>query len=81
MSDTQPLPTNAALLVRLRFIDFLLNHYGSINRDALVDYFGISSPQATRDIKAYKEVAPDNMHFDDSSKRYYRSLPYKRVFP
>ena len=38
---------------RLRFIDFLLHQYGVLNRSAIMDYFGISQPCATRDIQEY----------------------------
>ena len=48
---------NFALEQRLRFIDFLLDHYGRLNRGALVDYFGISVPQASIDIRTYQEHA------------------------
>jgi predicted DNA-binding transcriptional regulator YafY len=72
---------NASLARRLRFIDFQLDHYGSINRAALMDYFGLSPAQASRDIKAYKEAAPGNMTFDEGSKIYLRSHAYTRSFP
>lgn len=31
---------NYAVQQRLRFIDFLLYHYGRINRSVIMDYFG-----------------------------------------
>ena len=31
-----------AIEQRLRLIDFLLHQYGSVNRSALEDYFGVS---------------------------------------
>lgn len=74
------LPTNAAQLVRLRFIDFLLAHYGTLNRAAISDYFGLSTPQASSDIQAYLECAPDNVDYDPSAKLYRRSDAFKRTF-
>lgn len=72
---------NYAIEQRLRLIDFLLDHYGTINRRALIDYFGISPPQVAADFKRYQELAPDNMVYDASGKRYVRTIGFKRVFP
>ena len=66
---------------RLRLIDFLVAHYGSINRGALVDYFGISMPQASNDIGAYIERAPDNLSYDRKAKTYVRASSFVRVWP
>lgn len=69
-----------AIEQRLRLIDFLLFHYGSLAREQLVDYFGISMPQATRDLKAYKDRAPDNMLLNQSTKRYIKTDSFQRMF-
>lgn len=65
---------------RLRLIEFLVVHYDSVGREQLIDFFGISAPQATRDFKAYKELAPDNLLFDDKVKKYKKSHSFKRVY-
>jgi hypothetical protein len=65
---------------RLRFIDFLLDHYGTINREQLIDYFGISVPQASNDLGAYDERAPGNMFYDRSAKTYRRADGFERRF-
>lgn len=70
-----------ALVARLRFIDFLLDHYGTFNRYALADYFAISAPQASHDIQRYIDCAPDNLHYDKSAKCYRRSATFTRVWP
>lgn len=59
----EPCAGNMAVLARWRFIDFLLDHYGTLNRSALVDYFGISLPQATHDIQGYLRHAPGNAEY------------------
>lgn len=66
---------------RLRFIDFLLDHYGWFNRRLLCDYFALSTPQASLDMKAYMEAAPCNATYSLSAKRYERASGYARVFP
>lgn len=65
---------------RLRLIDFLLHHYGTLNRQALMDYFGISMPQASRDIRDYLKIAPENATYDKSEKTYARSPRFARVW-
>jgi hypothetical protein len=68
-----------AIEQRLRFIDFLLMEYGYFNRSALMNFFGVSSPQASTDIKAYLELAPGNATYDGNAKTY-RKTPGFRPF-
>lgn len=70
-----------AVAYRMRFIDFLLHEYGTLNRSALVDYFGISTPQASNDIGLYQELAPGNVEYDLSAKTYRRTRAFVRVWP
>jgi hypothetical protein len=65
---------------RLRFIDFLVHHYGSINREALTDYYGISVPQASHDIGEYVRLAPANITYDKSQKTYLKTAQFVRVW-
>lgn len=55
---------------RLEFIEFRLFWEGSINRADLVDAFGVSVPQASKDLTLYQERAPGNMEYDTRAKRY-----------
>lgn len=71
---------NAALLARLRFIDFLLEHFAYAQPRHLMDYFGISAPQATRDLRVYVEHAPGNALYQASDHRYHRSSTFQRVW-
>lgn len=66
---------------RLRFIDFLLAHYGTINRVQLTDYFGISVAQAALDLTSYQAIAPGNMEYDRSAKTYRRTPEFERMYP
>jgi hypothetical protein len=65
---------------RIRLIDFLVNHYGTINRSVLMDYFGISKPQASHDIQTYISLAPDNITYDNSTKTYRKNEQFKRLY-
>lgn len=72
---------NLALTLRLRFIDIMLEQYGSIQRRAITEVYGISAVQASIDLKAYLARAPGNMEYDLSGKCYRRADGFKRVLP
>ena len=55
---------------RLRFIETRLFWDGKLNRNQLVEEFGISGVQATKDIARYAELAPQNLTYDSSQKTY-----------
>jgi len=65
---------------RLEFIDFRLRWDGHLNRKALTEFFGISTPQASLDLAKYIELAPDNLLYDRGSKMYLASPNFQRVF-
>lgn len=74
-------PMNAKLLERLRFIDFMLDHFGTIQRGHLCDYFGISQPQASNDFAHYQNIAPANMAYDLSARAYKKTDAFVRQLP
>src|SRR5689334_12749768 len=55
---------------RLEFIEFRLLWEGRLNRSDLIDFFGISRPQASLDLARYIEIAPQNIHYDRTEKTY-----------
>lgn len=65
---------------RLEFIDFRLLWEGRINRQDLIDYFGVSVPQASTDLKRYQEIAPENMGYDNSAKTYLATDSFAPCF-
>jgi predicted DNA-binding transcriptional regulator YafY len=46
-----------------------------------MEHFGISVPQASADIAAYAELAPDNLAYDRSARVYVASSGFAPVFP
>lgn len=70
---------NYAAQQRIRMIDFLLEHYGYVQRGTIMDFFGISSPCASRDLAVYLELAPQNMHYNGSTKRWERAKSFQRL--
>lgn len=74
------LTLNWAQIQRLRLIDVLLDHCGYVNRIVLMDYYGISQPQASTDIKYYTKIAPNNIRYDSSRKAYVKTDTFERVW-
>lgn len=72
---------NYAIEQRMRFVDFLLATYGYLNCAAIQDYFGMSRPQAVKDIKAYREMAPSNVTYDTRARVFLRTDEFVRVWP
>jgi hypothetical protein len=55
---------------RIAFIREMLHVYGFINREHLMRKFGISMPQASKDLQSYMRNAPDSMAYNLKMKRY-----------
>ncbi|WP_374765285.1 helix-turn-helix transcriptional regulator [Yunchengibacter salinarum] len=64
---------------RMEFIEFRLFWEGGINRSDIIDQFGVSVPQASKDLTLYEEKAPGNLAYDKSAKRYRASPKFKPV--
>ena len=65
---------------RLDFIDFRLFWEGRINRSDIIERFAISTPQASKDLSLYESMAPGNLVYDVSAKKYLASSSYKPRF-
>lgn len=65
---------------RMEFIEFRLFWEDGINRADLIDQFGVSSPQASKDLTLYEASAPGNLRYDKSAKRYRASDDFKPSF-
>jgi len=57
----------------LEFIELRAFWEGGVNRGDLRDEFGVSAPQASADLAAYMVLAPGNLVYDLSAKRYVSS--------
>lgn len=55
---------------RLEFIDFRLYWEGRVNRSDLIDFFGVSVPQASADLTRYQVEATGNAVYDKTLKTY-----------
>ncbi|WP_425619074.1 helix-turn-helix transcriptional regulator [Anatilimnocola sp. NA78] len=62
---------------RLEFIDFRLYWEGRINRSDLVEFFGVSVPQASADLAHYQLAAPKNAVYDKTLKTYVAGADFE----
>ena len=65
---------------RLEFIEFRLYWEGGINRADITNFFGVSVPQASKDLSQYQELAPGNIEYDRSDKRYFATRKFRPRF-
>lgn len=65
---------------RLEFIEFRLFWEGGVNRSDITRYFSVSVPQASKDLSQYQALAPDNITYDRSQKRYFATDSFKPRF-
>lgn len=62
---------------RLEFIEFRVFWEDGVNRADIIDRFKVSVPQASKDLTQYREIAPENLRYDASLKRYFASDAFK----
>ncbi len=65
---------------RLEFIDFRLFWEGAINRADIMKQFGVSVPQASKDLSLYQELARANIAYDKSEKHYFATSEFQPKF-
>ncbi|MBP2238676.1 putative DNA-binding transcriptional regulator YafY [Sinorhizobium kostiense] len=65
---------------RLEFIEFRLFWEGGVNRADIMKMFGVSVPQASKDLTLYQERAPGNVEYDKSAKRYIPARNFEPKF-
>jgi hypothetical protein len=55
---------------RMEWIAESLRVYGFINREHIQRKFGLSTPQASKDLMEYQRIYPSALHYDVSKKKY-----------
>lgn len=55
---------------RFELIEWRAYWLGRVNRSDLEERFGVSTPQASVDLRSYQEAAPDNIQYDSTEKAY-----------
>lgn len=65
---------------RLAYLELMVRFMGECGRRELLDRFSIQEAAATRDFAAYRALAPNNLDFEPSLKRYLPSASFKPIF-
>ncbi len=70
----------AAQMEKLQFVELLAYFHGAVNREDIVNRFGISKASATNVLSVYSQMAPENLRYNIHLKRYEISRVFKPVF-
>lgn len=65
---------------RLQFIEVMAFYTGMISRSMLARAYGISDPAATKDIKLYNDLAPNNLEYNPSLFSFVPTASFDEVF-
>jgi len=65
---------------RLQFIEVMAYYTGMISRSMLAKAYGISDPAATKDIKLYNDLAPNNLEYNPSLFSFVPTSAFVEVF-
>nr|WP_172591163.1 WYL domain-containing protein [Shewanella xiamenensis] len=65
---------------RLAHIDFVLMFKGEARRTDLVERFNIAPSVATQDFARYKEIAPQNVIYDEKRKQHLKAASFISLF-
>ncbi|MFB2814138.1 WYL domain-containing protein [Shewanella xiamenensis] len=65
---------------RLAHIDFVLMFKGEARRTDLVERFNIAPSVATQDFARYKEIAPQNVIYDEKRKQHLKTASFISLF-
>ncbi|MCU7985607.1 WYL domain-containing protein [Shewanella sp. SW24] len=65
---------------RLAHIDFVLMFKGEARRTDLIERFNIAPSVATQDFARYKEIAPQNVLYDEKRKQHLKAASFLSLF-
>ena len=65
---------------RLEFIEWKAYWEGRLNREDLENQFRISTPQASVDLKNYRERAPGNIEYNPAERAYFATDNFRQQF-
>lgn len=65
---------------RLAFLELRAFFTGELQRGDIESRFGIKPAAASRDLSIYREIAPSNLDYDQTGRRYRPALDFKPVF-
>jgi len=65
---------------RLAFLELRAFFMGELRRGDIESRFGVKPAAASRDLSSYRDIAPENLHYDVASRCYRPSSTFKPVF-
>ncbi len=65
---------------RLQYIELMAYYTGVVTRSKLAKTFGLSDAAATKDLKFYSDIAPDNLHYKHSVFGFVPTPIFNEVF-
>ncbi len=65
---------------RLAFLELRAFFTGELKRGDIESRFGIKPAAASRDLSIYREIAPSNLDYDHTGRRYRPAIDFKPVF-
>lgn len=65
---------------RLQYIEVMAYYTGVVTRSDVAKAFGISDAAATKDLKYYGQLAPDNLHYKHSVFGFVPTASFKPLF-
>ncbi|WP_353330177.1 transcriptional regulator [Phaeobacter sp. NW0010-22] len=65
---------------RFQYLEQRAFWHGSLNRSDLIEKFGISVPQASKDLASYQRMHPSNLSYDASKKQYSPTKDFTPFF-
>lgn len=65
---------------RLAFLELRAFFTGELKRGDIESRFGIKPAAASRDLSIYREIAPSNLDYDQTGRRYRPTIDFKPVF-
>jgi WYL domain len=68
------------LAQRFEMIEWRAYWLGRVNRSDLEERFGVSTPQASVDLRAYQEAAHNNIEYDSTQKAYIPTASFQPKF-
>jgi hypothetical protein len=68
------------LAQRFEFIEWRVYWMGRVNRRDLEEKFGVSTPQASVDLRTYQEMAPRNIRYDLTDKAYVATPTFRQLY-
>jgi len=65
---------------RFELIEWRAFWVGRVNRSDIEECFGVSTPQASVDLRSYQEAAPGNLEYDSTEKAYVPTTTFQPKF-